>query len=931
MTEADEDTAIANAEAFCRTLEAIARTLPKVALATHPALGTGAVGGAAVAPGDVGDHLRAARAFEAVVAGDTGTDRPATTTWYSAGKRHLHQPQLESLAELIAPLMTSTSKTAMKEQTTFRDDADADARGGAGRGRRAVLELGAGRALLGRIVSKLTGAPLIAVDRRVAKDARDFHDEWDEADGMNAKTDGDVNTPQTDWDERVVVSTSGPSRAPGTHAGIHGPDRRLVADLTRCGYADLAKSAGLRDFGANEAMIVAKHLCAGATDAGVRLAIEGSVCSNDKVVGVALAPCCHPQIAYGEYSGREWLERRWAGCSGTGAGLGPEGFGSLLALLALAKERVGTSEETLMRYHGKALGDLAAAGGGLRRLRRLGRAARRVIEQGRAEALRAGGFADARVCRYVDASVSPDNLVIVAGGGSTTADGDEEKPAGPKEEEPPGPTAGFLPSRGVVVKANAAGSGPHGSLAHRLAEYILEHRGCSLRRDGGDGTSEFDFVFTATNEGAETRSTADDETPVVGGKRRRDGDDVRARPGDATPAVVVVGDPAKILRAFALTSNGAPAFFAQSLGHICPFDRRTRMAPGESSTAALTRLAREVEAEAMESVRGNDRVVTVRLSAWPRALEAALVTALQSSDSVRLHPTEFDRTVNMALWTPHGDDDEWDELDGVGDTSTLLWSIMRREAWDPRGWRQRVNEGAPTAADASKAERSLATWLGECEVRLPDVLGDVGNPALGLRVLIVTDSNKAVEDALVRWASGVRAATRVDVARPRMGGDGWSAEIVRTEWLWREYATMHSRVRARACACFASSGISRMSSARSAPGSSREGRGMRREGDPPKRWRPGLGCWGRYDWVAGAGIGARTSARPGCSGPRVSRRRGCYTCCPIASTKGRWRVDGGLIRLDSRVNIFHARGFTRLRHPHRRLRSHRRRRRRSER
>ena len=786
MTEADEGTAIANAEAFCRTLEAIARTLPKVALATHPALGTGAVGGAAVAQGDVGDHLRAARAFEAVVAGDTGTDRPATTTWYSAGKRHLHQPQLESLAELIAPLMTS--KTAIK-QTTFTD-ADADARGGAGRGRRAVLELGAGRALLGRIVSKLTGAPLIAVDRRVAKDARDFHDDWDEADSVNAKTDGDVNTPQTDEDSsRVVVSTSGPSRAPETHAGIHGPDRRLVADLTRCGYADLAKSAGLRDFGAAEATIVAKHLCAGATDAGVRLAIEGSVCSNDKVVGVALAPCCHPQIAYGEYSGREWLERRWAGCSGTGAGLGPEGFGSLLALLALAKERVGTSEETLMRYHGKALGDLTAAGGGLRRLRRLGRAARRVIEQGRAEALRAGGFADARVCRYVDASVSPDNLVIVAGGGNTTADGDEEEPAGPKEEEPAGSTAGFLPSRGVVVKVNAAGAGPHGSLAHRLAEYILEQRGCSLRRDGGDGTSEFDFVFTATNDGAETRSTADDdETPVVGStKRRRDGDDVRARPGDATPAVVIVGDPAKILGAFALTSNGAPAFFAQSLGHICPFDRRTRMAPGESTTAALTRLAREVEAEAMESVRGtNDGVVTVRLSAWPRALEAALVTALQSSDSVRLHPTEFDRTVNVALWTPHGDDDEWDDVAASGDTSTLLWSIMRRDEWDPRGWRQRVNEGAPTAADASKAERSLATWLGECEVRLPDVLGDVGNPALGLRVLIVTDSNKAVEDALVRWASGVRAATRVDVARPRMGGDGWSAEIVRTEWSERD-------------------------------------------------------------------------------------------------------------------------------------------------
>ena len=46
MTEADEGTAIANAEAFCRTLEAIARTLPKVALATHPALGAGAACGA---------------------------------------------------------------------------------------------------------------------------------------------------------------------------------------------------------------------------------------------------------------------------------------------------------------------------------------------------------------------------------------------------------------------------------------------------------------------------------------------------------------------------------------------------------------------------------------------------------------------------------------------------------------------------------------------------------------------------------------------------------------------------------------------------------------------------------------------------------------------------------------------------------------------
>ena len=134
------DGPVADAEAFCRTLEAIARTLPRVEFAAHPALranARGVDGGAAVAPA-VGTDMRAARAFEAVVAGDTSADRPAMTTWYSAGKRHLHQPQLESLAELIAPMVAA----AEPPPTTDPRKADgSEARGGAGRGRRAVLEL----------------------------------------------------------------------------------------------------------------------------------------------------------------------------------------------------------------------------------------------------------------------------------------------------------------------------------------------------------------------------------------------------------------------------------------------------------------------------------------------------------------------------------------------------------------------------------------------------------------------------------------------------------------------------------------------------------------------------------------------------------------------------------------------------------------------
>ena len=80
----------------------------------------------------VGTDMRAARAFEAVVASDKSADRPAMmTTWYSAGKRHLHQPQLESLAELIAPMVAA----AEPPPTTDPRKADgSEAPGGAGRG-----------------------------------------------------------------------------------------------------------------------------------------------------------------------------------------------------------------------------------------------------------------------------------------------------------------------------------------------------------------------------------------------------------------------------------------------------------------------------------------------------------------------------------------------------------------------------------------------------------------------------------------------------------------------------------------------------------------------------------------------------------------------------------------------------------------------------
>ena len=140
----------------------------------------------------------------------------------------------------------------------------------------------------------------------------------------------------------------------------------------------------------------------------------------------------------------------------------------------------------LLRYHGKSLGALSLVTGGLGRLRRLGRVARRYVETGRAEALRAGGFNDARVCRYADSALTPDNLVIVAGydddddANVTTATGASvaapcsaaaraklsAATAAAAEDDD---VIDGIPLSGVVVHVNAAECGSHGSLPHRLA------------------------------------------------------------------------------------------------------------------------------------------------------------------------------------------------------------------------------------------------------------------------------------------------------------------------------------------------------------------------------------------------------------------------------------------------------------------------------
>ena len=71
--------------------------------------------------------------------------------------------------------------------------------------------------------------------------------------------------------------------------------------------------------------------------------------------------------------------------------------------------------------------------------------------------------------------------------------------------------------------------------------------------------------------------------------------------GDATPSVVIVGDPARILRGLHLAPSAAPPppFLAQSLGMLCPFDRRLELS---SADGAAVRLAAEVEVASSAAV-----------------------------------------------------------------------------------------------------------------------------------------------------------------------------------------------------------------------------------------------------------------------------------------------------------------------------------------
>ena len=162
---------VAEAESFAARLESLAASIPPARPLEAPL-----VASVPFRDGTTAAH-RAAVAFERLVGGED-----PRTTWYSAGKRHLHQPQLEALARLVAPMAESSDDP--------RDE-------------RVVLELGAGQALLGRLVSRITSAPLVAVDRRDTGDApRSSHDDGHEDEKDDASAPAAESDPHPEDDAR---------------------------------------------------------------------------------------------------------------------------------------------------------------------------------------------------------------------------------------------------------------------------------------------------------------------------------------------------------------------------------------------------------------------------------------------------------------------------------------------------------------------------------------------------------------------------------------------------------------------------------------------------------------------------------------------------------------------------------------------------------
>lgn len=150
-----------------------------------------------------------------------------------------------------------------------------------------------------------------------------------------------------------------------------------------------------------------------------------------------LAPCCHPQIELSKYSNSEWIQKNFHTFD----------FEWMKHLIFHSKHRLRTCQDQRIR-------EKLPAGAW-----EYGRYARRLMEEGRIQRLKAEGL-DCEVVEYVPTSVTPDNLLLIF-----------RPPGRPKPDPPTGLSEGVHLSLPVHIAQTRRDTIPF-----RVAQYVLELR-----------------------------------------------------------------------------------------------------------------------------------------------------------------------------------------------------------------------------------------------------------------------------------------------------------------------------------------------------------------------------------------------------------------------------------------------------------------------
>lgn len=297
----------------------------------------------------------------------------------SGGPRHVRQQ-----ASLIGHLRRIDALTAGADNSKSRSTDPPPSR--------VILEVGAGRGMLGLIVAGVSAADgsatrLVMVER----------------DGTRSKAD-------------TVLRRGGTTSTPYLDLRSVGFDR-IRCDLA---HVDLSTSATIA--AAHDIVVVAKHLCGAGTD----LALRSLEPIRDRVSYCVFATCCHGVCNWDDYVGRDFLSDIMRP-HGTDS-FGQEEFelmrvwssGSVLVdgetqVRPSASEEhcasCSASDRSPMSLHSivEALHLRCKAQG-------LGRACQRLIDFGRQEYLRKVLFRDAHVelLHYVGSKTTPQNAVLIA-------------------------------------------------------------------------------------------------------------------------------------------------------------------------------------------------------------------------------------------------------------------------------------------------------------------------------------------------------------------------------------------------------------------------------------------------------------------------------------------------------------------------------------